>query len=214
MQKKTISVPKTARYFMLGDPGEQIDTLWIVCHGYGQLASSFLKKFQVLENKNTLIVAPEGLHRFYWEKFSGKVVASWMTKEDREEDIKDYITYLDLVYRQIRDLLPDKNIKVVGLGFSQGVSTICRWVASKEPFIHHLILWAGSLPKDIPISPAVFSLFKTYYVAGVNDEFIQEEQLKETEQFLIEKKLNFEILRFQGNHTIDETTLVALAGKI
>ena len=40
------------------------------------------------------IIAPQGLHKFYLEGTSGRVGASWMTKENREDDIKNYLVYL------------------------------------------------------------------------------------------------------------------------
>ena len=36
-------------------------------------------------------MAPEGLSRFYLEGFSGKVGATWMTREDRLNDIDNYL---------------------------------------------------------------------------------------------------------------------------
>lgn len=214
MQQKKITVPKTARYFILGDPTADITTVWFVCHGYGQLASYFLRNFEVLEAKNTLIIAPEGLHRFYWEKFSGRVVASWMTKEDREDDIIDYVNYLDLLYSEVLASLKNKKIKIVVLGFSQGTATVCRWIANKKSPVDRLILWAGSLPPDLQFAQETLKNLQTYFVAGDADEFIKEEQVKEYTQLLTEKKLLFEIIRFNGKHELHESTLKALADRL
>ena len=49
MQKHQIIVPKTAKYFTLGELNENTETVWFVIHGYGQLAEYFIKKFKVLE---------------------------------------------------------------------------------------------------------------------------------------------------------------------
>ncbi len=214
MQQKNITIPKTARYFVLGEPSEEITTLWFVCHGYGQLANYFIRNFEVLESKNTLIVAPEGLHRFYWEKFSGRVVASWMTKENREDDIIDYVNYLDLLYQEVLGSLKNKNVKIIVFGFSQGVATVCRWIANKKSPVHHLVLWAGSLPQDLDFPQDLTTSFKTYFVAGDADEFIKEDQVAAYEQLLHEKKLSIEIIRFQGRHEIHEPTLRELAKRL
>lgn len=214
MQQKKIKIPKTARYFLLGEPTEEITTVWFVCHGYGQLASYFIRNFEMLETKQTLIVAPEGLHRFYWEKFSGRVVASWMTKEDREDDILDYVNYLDLLYNEVLATLKHKKIKIVVLGFSQGTATVCRWIANKRSPVDALILWAGSLPPDVDFSDELLKTLKIYFVAGDADEFIKEEQVNEYSQLLKEKKLPAEIIRFQGKHELHESTLTALAVRL
>jgi predicted esterase len=214
MQQKKIIVPKTARYFILGEPTEEITTVWFVCHGYGQLASYFIRNFEMLKTRQTLIVAPEGLHRFYWEKFSGRVVASWMTKEDREDDIIDYVSYLDLVYDQVLATLKHKKIKIVVLGFSQGTATVCRWIANKRSHVDELILWAGSLPPDVDFSNELIKTLKIYFVVGDADEFIKEEQVNEYRQLLEEKKLLAEIIRFKGKHELHEGTLTALAAHL
>jgi predicted esterase len=211
MQQKKITVPKTARYFMLGEPTEEITTVWFVCHGYGQLANYFIRNFEMLETRQTLIVAPEGLHRFYWEKFSGRVVASWMTKEDREDDIIDYVNYLDLLYKEVLATLKNRKVKIVVLGFSQGTATVCRWIANKRAPVDRLILWAGSLPPDVDFPHELVKTLKTYIVVGDSDEFIKEEQINEYRLLLVEKKLSAEIIRFQGKHELHESTLTALA---
>mgnify|MGYP005635791035 FL=1 len=71
-----ISVSKTARYYLL-EP-EKIKSVLLVVHGYRQLAESFIKKFEPLLNEGVMVIAPEGLHRFYIEGYTGDVGASWM----------------------------------------------------------------------------------------------------------------------------------------
>ena len=34
-----LTVPRTARYWTLGEPGPGLRQVWIACHGYGQLAA-------------------------------------------------------------------------------------------------------------------------------------------------------------------------------
>src|ERR671913_1620 len=90
-------VPRTARYYTLGPTHGFPRELWIVCHGYGQLASRFVSQFAALDDGTRLIVAPEALSRFYLDPIpkrrneaSPRVGASWMTREDRESEIADY----------------------------------------------------------------------------------------------------------------------------
>ena len=79
MQIHSISVPKTAHYCTLGEPGPHIKYFWICCHGYGQLAKRFIRKFERIHQEDTLVVAPEGFSRFYWKDFTGDVVATHMS---------------------------------------------------------------------------------------------------------------------------------------
>lgn len=212
MQQKNITVSKTARYFILGQRSEQIEQVWIVCHGYAQLANYFLKNFEDLNDGKTLIIAPEGLHRFYWKGFSEKVVASWMTKEDRESDIADYVNYLNLVYKEVLSGLKNKNVKVNVLGFSQGTATVCRWLANNKVKADNLILWAGAFPDDtnFKTDKAVLDKLKTFVVVGDADEFIDEAGVEKHSSLLKENNIKFELIRFKGKHEIDNATLLDL----
>lgn len=216
MQQKNIQVLKTARYFILGEASEQIKQVWFVCHGYAQLANYFLKNFEALNDGKTLIIAPEGLHRFYWKGFSEKVVASWMTKEDRENDITDYVNYLNVVYSEVMETLKNKNVNVNVLGFSQGTATVCRWLANSKVEADNLILWAGAFPDDMNFKTdkMVLDKLKTYLVVGDADEFINEEGVEKHSNLLKENDIKFELIRFKGKHEIDKTTLLDLQKRL
>ena len=62
-----IAVERTARYATVGAEPADTTTLWVVFHGYGQLASEFLTTFARQVPNGTRIIAPEGLSRFYLE---------------------------------------------------------------------------------------------------------------------------------------------------
>ncbi len=88
------TVQKTAHYYTYGNLGPKVKHFWIVCHGYGQLASKIIHKFSNFDPDENFILAPEGFSRFYWQGFGGAVGASWMTKADRLDEIHDYCQYL------------------------------------------------------------------------------------------------------------------------
>lgn len=200
MQEIHLPTTKTARYFQLGEFNNQTKKVIIACHGYAQLAEYFLKWFEGVDLSDTVIIAPEGLHRFYWQGFSGKVVASWMTKEDRENDIQDYCLFLDNV---IENLPLNENIDLIALGFSQGAATISRWAEATEVKIDRLILWAGVFPEDVDVKKINFKLNTPIDVLfGDDDEFYNPEQLDQLKEYLSEKKLNFKFTAFQGKHKI------------
>ena len=97
ISENLIKIEKSARYFTLGELTPAVENIWIVLHGYGQLASEFIKNFTSFENERTFIIAPEALNKFYFRGFSCKIGASWMTKEDRENEIEDYINFISTV---------------------------------------------------------------------------------------------------------------------
>ena len=63
VEEHRITVPRTARYYTLGE-AVTASELWLVLHGYGQLARFFLRPFEGME-RGRLIAAPEALSRFY-----------------------------------------------------------------------------------------------------------------------------------------------------
>jgi predicted esterase len=212
IQQRNIEVRKTARYFLLGEPSQATDILF-VCHGYGQLASVFLEQFQGISDRKFLIVAAEGLHRFYWEKFSGRVVASWMTKEDRDSDINDYVLFLDAVHDEVKPLCPP-GVRVHALGFSQGAATVARWVARSEMKIESLIFWAGEFPKDINLEVIEerFNALRLIVVCGSADQFISNTKLYQDS--FVNLGMKPENVVFEGKHMIEEETLRRLVDSL
>jgi predicted esterase len=215
IESHSISITKTAHYYTLGTPGKHIRTCWIACHGYGQLAQHFIRKFDVIANEETLIIAPEALSRFYTEGLTGKVGASWMTKENRLDEIADYSNYLSTIYNQFIPQLSD-NVQIILLGFSQGCATQVRWVMQAFPNFHHLILWAGLVPEDLDYLPHqdYFADKKLHFVYGVNDPFLTQERLQQHQQLINNQQLNVEITPFDGEHTVVREVLQNLAVKI
>ena len=200
MKKIEIETTKTARYFQMGEFTAQTENLIIACHGYGQLANYFLKWFETPSLTNTVIIAPEGLHRFYWEGFNGNVVASWMTKEDRETDIKDYVAFLDNI---VTSLHLSNKIRLTALGFSQGAATITRWADQTKHSIENLVLWSGVFPDDISLSSIcgkVKNPVQIYF--GDDDQFYTKEQIDTLKTKLTALQTNLVFNIFNGKHKI------------
>ena len=104
-QEHHLNVSRTARYYTIGDLENKPSEVWIVLHGHTYLAKRFIRYFRVLEDDRRLIVAPEGLSRFYVNHEARRVGASWMTREDRLNEIADYVNYLDELYRHLFETL-------------------------------------------------------------------------------------------------------------
>ncbi|MFQ5605087.1 MAG: alpha/beta hydrolase [bacterium] len=213
MQQKNITVEKSARYFVAGIPGSAIKEVWFVCHGYGQLAADFLKQFECLQKAQRLLVAPEGLSRFYWQGFSGKVGASWMTREDRLQEIADYVRYLDAVYKEVVADIEHDEVKVVVLGFSQGTAAVCRWLMLGNAQADRLILWAGQIPPDLDLNQFrnLFRNGQLSLVVGRQDEIAKPELIAKEEARLNQHRIRYELLQFDGGHHIEAEVLKKLA---
>ena len=215
MQHHTISVPRTAHYFVLGQPGPHIRRLWIVCHGYGQLADEFLEQFRMLDDGETLVVAPEGLNHFYRKGFDGLPGANWMTRRHRETQIEDYAQYLQELLQHYRSLLL-KSVRVVLLGFSQGTATVCRWALRLQPQFDDLVLWAGLPPEDLDYA-AQRSYLQTknlYLLYGTHDPFLTPDQLDILQKIEDQNGVDFGDTSYVGGHEIPASELLALLRRL
>jgi predicted esterase len=206
-----IEFPFTGRFATIGKSGAHVRELIYVLHGHGQQAQFFVQKFNGIASDQRLIVAPEGLSRYYLEGFTGRVGATWMTKEDRETDIANYISFLNTLHHQIKDLNPGiESITVVG--FSQGAATATRWVNHSTMVVKRFILWAGILPYDMNISKAKDRLesAEKIYVYGNEDPFVNESKKEEMHHLIEKSGLSFEERKFPGKHDIHRPTLAEL----
>ena len=214
-----IQVRRTARYYTLGEPSHATRDVWFVCHGYGQLASEFIKEFEIIADPARVIVAPEALSRYYAANEAGfhasesKVLASWMTREDRDGEIADYVAYLDAVYDEIISKVDRNNVSITVLGFSQGGATANRWVTRGRSQIHRLIMWGALLATDSDLNRAAtfFREVKLTIVYGKRDQFLKEKMIEDYEKVLNENGIPFQFLTFEGGHRMDRDTLRALS---
>ena len=219
MSEHHIEVSRTARYFLTGEPGRSVRDVWFVCHGYGQLASDFVQEFDCIASPERLIVAPEALSRFYLpagEGFHGpdaKIGATWMTREDREAEIADYIAYLDRLYNAVFEMIERKNTRVTVLGFSQGGATANRWLTRGEAKADRLLMWGCLLASDSDLNQAAtyFRDTELSIVYGTRDRFANTGMIADYEKLLREHSVPYRLETFDGGHRMDRETLKRLA---
>lgn len=199
-----LKIEKTVRYYTFGN-FETAKNIWIVLHGYGQLPYYFIRKFQSLNPEDHFIIAPEGLHRFYLNGTSGRVGASWMTKEARLDDISDNNKYLNALYQSFQDKKFDKKIL---LGFSQGGATAARWHEQGKFNADLFILWASVFPPDLDFNIEQSSLTNStnYFVLGDDDPYYKDTDIA-IENQIKSKKINFNRINFKGKHDISSDAL-------
>ena len=202
---KTIKTEKTARYFQLGKVSLQTKNIWYVFHGYGQLAGEFILSFSRLSNNETIIIAPEALNKFYLRGFTGRVGSTWMTTEDRANEIDDYVCMINNIYNEISGVVDYEKVQINVLGFSQGTHTAVRWLNKTKTRNDNLLLWSGTFPHDCnyTTNSEYWSKVKTKIVLGNQDRFISEEHLKSELEFINSQKINIDLSRYNGGHKID-----------
>ena len=206
------TVRKTARYYTLGTLGPQTKTIWLCCHGYGQIAQRFAQSLAPLADAENFVLAPEGLNRFYWHNARRTPVATWMTRAARLDEIADYAQYLDdLLSEQLA--LITQPVRVVAFGFSQGSQTIIRYLnATRRAEVSHVITYAGAIPDDLD-----YTTIRDYFNArpllipvGDTDQYLTEENLDRYRMFLNNAGLKYSEIPFAGGHEIVEEVLLRL----
>ncbi len=218
MQEHHIGVTRSARYFTLGNSSRGVGEVWFACHGYGQLAARFLEKLRVLDDGRRYLVAPEGLSRFYLSESptERRVGASWMTREDRLAEIEDYVRYLDAVYAEVFGSLDRARVTVHALGYSQGASTVSRWVATGKAKIDRLTLWGGEFPPDLDLTLDTVAnrlrAVRMTLVYGRSDEYITPKVVSGIVERLRQHEIPYEEIPFDGGHELNEAALRRLGG--
>ena len=212
MQEHHFSVPCTARYFTLGSPGPDTTDVWIVCHGYGQLAESFIAEFELLASPSRCIVAPEAPSLFYTNHARREVGGSWMTREDRLTAIADYVRLLDAVHARVFATLRRSAVNLTVLGFSQGGATAARWVTFGRAVADRLVLWGEMLPPDLDLEVAWGKLedARLTFVVGREDRYVDAARFAAMEANLLDHDIPYETVHYDGGHWIDRGVLKRL----
>jgi len=212
-----LAVPRTARYAAFGPPPGRAGEWWIAIHGYGQLAGEFLAQCAALDDGRRLVVATEALSRFYQSGPGGsapdaRVGASWMTREDRESEIADYLGYLDLLVAALSVGVANRPALHV-LAFSQGTATASRWVASGRVRVARLVCWGGMIAPELDLATldAPLRATRVQLVVGSRDKFATPERVAAERARLDAAGLRYEAFSFEGGHRLDDGTLAAIA---
>ncbi len=215
-----IRVQRTARYYTLGGRADVAPTvLWFVLHGYGQLAGGFIRFFADLAAADALVVAPEAMNRFYTVStdvapaHERTVGATWMTREDRESEVADYVEYLDGVFDAVSGGSLSEGARVNVIGFSQGAATAARWIAHGRVPATRLILWGGLVPPDADLThgPSALRGVPLTIVLGSRDHYVSDPALDENVARLARAGISATVVRFEGGHAVSRAVLKQIA---
>ena len=201
----SLTVPRTARYYTLGS--ETAGEVWVVLHGFGQLAARFIRSFNPVAGPGRQIVAPEALNYYYINHDAKKSGATWMTSENRLVQIADYIRYLDLLLAEISTGRSLTRVEVHG--FSQGAATASRWVGQGTVRPARLVLWGGGVPPDFDFATQGQKLSQAdlTVIVGDRDQYVSEADVESQRQRLDTAGVRYQLRRFSGGHLIPWTVL-------
>jgi predicted esterase len=166
-------------------------------HGYAQTAEDMLAQLQQIPGAGRWTkVSIQALHPFYIRGDS-KVVASWMTRQDRDLAIADNIVYVQTALAQV--LSVDSGVPVVTVGFSQGAAMAYRAALRSPHPVAGIVALGGDIPPELKEDT---SLTWPPVLIGVGDreEWYVGDKLDADLRFLESRAITHELVRFDGGH--------------
>ena len=166
-------------------------------HGYGEGADAQLARLQAMPSAGDwTVVSIQALHRFY-DRRANQVVASWMTRQDRDLAIADNAAYVAAVIEEVMRERPSPY--VVFAGFSQGVAMTFRAAAASARPVAGVIVAGGDVPPEIP-PEALAKVGRALVCRGKEDWAYASEKFDEDLRRLREAHVRVEQLEFAGGH--------------
>jgi len=167
-------------------------------HGYAENAEAQLERLRAIPGgERWLRVSIQALHRFYQSRTNG-VVASWMTRQDREVAITDNIAYVTNCIDAVAAEWHTVPVMVFA-GFSQGVGMAFRAAAHASCGAAGVIAVGGDVPPELePV--ALQRLAAALIVRGVADALYPAEKFAEDERRLRECSVSVRALPIDGGH--------------
>lgn len=132
------------------EPAAGAPPLLVGFHGYGENAERHLAELiRIPGLERWRVAAVQALHPFYTR--TQEVVASWMTRFDREHAIEDNVAYVAAAVGRLRERdAGGEGGALVFAGFSQGVAMAYRAAAGSGFPCHGVIALGGDVPPEIP----------------------------------------------------------------
>lgn len=194
-QVHTIEARTHGRY-LVRVPNEQPPwPLLVGFHGYAEAAGDHLNELTRIPGTEAwLVVAIQALHPFYTRK--ERVVASWMTRDDREHAIADNVDYVGRVLDRVRQEHQTKPTLVFA-GFSQGGAMAYRAAAHYRA--DGLIILAADVPPDVVTQQRV-TLPPVLIGRGIRDDWYTEAKELADVKALTNAGVHVDTCVFDGGH--------------
>jgi predicted esterase len=179
------------------DAGHPVPML-VGFHGYAESADVQLDRLHAIPgSERWCLVSIQGLHRFY-DRRTNDIVASWMTRQDRDLAMADNVAYvtavIDAVTAEYHTRPP-----VMFAGFSQGVAMAFRAAAHVAQRPVAVIAAGGDLPPELG-PDALRHLSAVLICRGESDALYSADQFARDIERLHESGVRVRPLAFGGAH--------------
>ena len=205
--ERTVEARTHGRYLVRVPRHDGPWPLLIGFHGYAETAEVHLEALARIPGADGwLLVAAQALHPFYTR--DQRVVASWMTRQDRDLAIADNVDYVlrvvDAVRLEFRTRAP-----LVCAGFSQGGAMAYR--AAARLGADAVLVLAADVPPDVAAAPA--RLGRVLIGRGTRDQWYTPEKHAADLAALVASPAIVESCIFDGGHEWSEP-FEAAAGRL
>jgi predicted esterase len=207
MIEQTIAATVHGRYLVEPAAGAGPAPLLVGFHGYGESADTQLRRLRAVPGaERWTTVAIQGLHRFY-ERRTNEVIASWMTRQDRELAIADNLAYVAAVIdHEWTARLGARG--VVFAGFSQGVAMAFRAACAGSATPRGVIAVGGDVPPELERS-ALARLGSVLLMRGARDQWYTAAKFAADQARLRDAVVDVTAVEFDGAHEWNDPVLEA-----
>ena len=191
---RTVATTTHGRY-LVTMPGVTPVGLLVGFHGYAEDADTHLAALRAIPGtERWIVVAVQALHPFYTR--DQRVVANWMTRQDRDLAIADNLAYVRRVVDEVTTA-HGRSGPLVFAGFSQGGAMAYR--AAVDGTAAGLIILAADVPPEIA-ARAVLQLPPVLLGRGTSDPWYTEEKHAADLAALQRHGVDVESCVFDGGH--------------
>ena len=203
----TIAAATHGRYLVAAPESPGAAPVLIGFHGYGEGADAQLERMRRIPGADRwLLVSIQGLHRFY-QRRTNDVVASWMTRQDRELAIGDNLAYVASVIDKVDRDYPGSP-RLVLAGFSQGVAMAFRAAAASSRRVDGVVAVGGDVPPELA-PDTLTAVSRALVCRGAGDEFYTRSLFDRDVQRLTNAGVTVRPLQFEGGHEWSEAVVEA-----
>jgi predicted esterase len=196
--ERTIEVRTHGRYLVAAPEKGRSRGIVIGCHGYAEQATLQMERLQRIAGlADWLLVSVQGLHRFYRPR-SQEVVASWMTREDRELALSDNSAFVSAV---VAAVIREWQVSgpLVFTGFSQGAAMAFRAASVSARPVAAVIALGGDIPPELD-RDALARIPAVLLGRGDHDQWYSSEQFAADQGRLRAAGVDLTVFAFAAAH--------------